>query len=182
MEVTRFSVLSRKSHTLDLPVTQDQLDRYDRRDGMLQDVFPGLSPSEREFIKSGVTAEEWNGTFASGMTATESLEAIIDEFEAAIDTHIYDTDEEPPDAPERRLVVEARAALQMLRQPTIVIHVEGGCVQGVYCSVGADVELVDIDNMTDDDYEGAGGSVGALSSDECDEALERLTDGLRHVF
>jgi hypothetical protein len=30
---------------------------------LLQDAFPRLSPSDREFIKSGITDEEWDELF-----------------------------------------------------------------------------------------------------------------------
>jgi hypothetical protein len=47
---------------MDLPVTQDQLDEY--YDGvLLQEAFPNLSPGEREFIKTGITDEEWEAAF-----------------------------------------------------------------------------------------------------------------------
>ena len=63
MQVTRTSPLSGKSHTLDLPVTADQLTRYDRREGLVQDIFPELSAEHREFIMTGITPEEWNAIF-----------------------------------------------------------------------------------------------------------------------
>ena len=48
---------------MDLPVTQEQLDRWS--DGeLVQNVFSFLSPSEREFIMTGVTDEEWNQAFS----------------------------------------------------------------------------------------------------------------------
>lgn len=64
MIVTRTSTVSGKTHSLDLAVTQEQLDRYERRELLLQDAFPDLSAPEREFIKSGITPEEWNAQVA----------------------------------------------------------------------------------------------------------------------
>jgi len=63
MKITRVSMLSGKAHTLDLPVTQDQLALYEKGFGKIQDIFPRLSPDQREFIKSGITSEEWDATF-----------------------------------------------------------------------------------------------------------------------
>lgn len=63
MEVTRISQLSDKEHTLDLDVTQAQLDEYATGKKLLQDVFPDLPGPEREFIKSGITPEEWSEYF-----------------------------------------------------------------------------------------------------------------------
>ncbi len=65
MRVTRKSELSGRTHTLELPVTEEQLQRYERREDLLQNIFRDLSPTEREFIKSGITDEEWRGVFGS---------------------------------------------------------------------------------------------------------------------
>lgn len=45
---------------MDLNVTQEQLDQYESGDVLIQDVFPHLTPAEREFIMTGITEEEWN--------------------------------------------------------------------------------------------------------------------------
>ena len=50
------------TRTLDLPVTQEQLDNY-AQGALLQNAFPNLSADEREFIKSGITTEEWESLF-----------------------------------------------------------------------------------------------------------------------
>ena len=58
MKITRTSQVTGTEHTLDLPITEEQLARYE--DGaLLQDAFPDLAPPLREFIKSGITPEEW---------------------------------------------------------------------------------------------------------------------------
>jgi hypothetical protein len=58
MNVTRKSLISGKLHTLDLPVTEAELRAYEEG-ALLQDAFPHLPPPQREFIKSGITPEEW---------------------------------------------------------------------------------------------------------------------------
>ena len=66
MKVTRRSFLSRKEATMDLEVTQDQLNRFDNRlqtGEMVQDIFPYLSAGEREFILNGITPNEWEAYF-----------------------------------------------------------------------------------------------------------------------
>jgi hypothetical protein len=63
MEITRTSSFTGKTHTKDLPVTQEQLDSYYKTGLLLQDAFPHLSADDREFIKSGVTKEEWDAMF-----------------------------------------------------------------------------------------------------------------------
>ena len=59
LPVTRFSQITGIQHTLYLPIAQSELDAYERRDLLLQDAFPDLPAPEREFIKSGITPEEW---------------------------------------------------------------------------------------------------------------------------
>lgn len=62
MLITRTSKVSGVERTIDLPITQDQLENW--HNGMLvQDAFPNLTNSQREFILSGITDEEWNGMF-----------------------------------------------------------------------------------------------------------------------
>ena len=63
MEITRTSILSNVTRTLDLPVTQEQLDNY-ANGALLQNAFPHLSAGDREFIKTGITNEEWDAQFS----------------------------------------------------------------------------------------------------------------------
>lgn len=63
MKITKTSILSGKTATLDLPVTQEQLDRYATGNVLVQHAFPGCTPEEREFLMTGITPEEWNATF-----------------------------------------------------------------------------------------------------------------------
>lgn len=64
MIITRTSITSGITRSLDLPVTEEQLDLYYNGGALLQNAFPHLSPSEREFIKTGITDEEWNAAFS----------------------------------------------------------------------------------------------------------------------
>ena len=64
MNITRTSLYSRITRTLDLPVTEAQLDAWASGE-LIQNAFPDLLPHEREFLKTGVTAEEWEAIFAS---------------------------------------------------------------------------------------------------------------------
>jgi len=45
-----------------LPITSTQLDRWTNGD-LIQNVFPDLSADQREFLKTGITPEEWNQNF-----------------------------------------------------------------------------------------------------------------------
>ena len=59
MKVTRKSTITGVVHTLDLPITEEQMQAF-LTGTLLQDAFPDLSAADREFILTGVTAEEWN--------------------------------------------------------------------------------------------------------------------------
>ncbi len=63
MLVTRVSSLTGVRHTMDLNVTQEQLNRYEIGLGLIQDIFPDLPKEEREFIKTGITPQEWEMIF-----------------------------------------------------------------------------------------------------------------------
>jgi len=58
MQITRKSIISNMIRTVELDITQKQLDDYENG-VLLQDAFPNLSPNEREFIKSGIVPIEW---------------------------------------------------------------------------------------------------------------------------
>tara|TARA_R100000353_G_scaffold168834_1_gene131573 strand:+ start:789 stop:992 length:204 start_codon:yes stop_codon:yes gene_type:complete len=63
--ITRKSMISGEINSMELDVTQAQLDRW--QDGeLIQDVFPHLSADEREFIKTGITSQEWDSIFGEG--------------------------------------------------------------------------------------------------------------------
>lgn len=64
--LSRRSMLSNKLHTMNIAgTTMEAIALYlsgeDPR--LVQDAFPLLSAEEREFIKTGITPEEWNKTF-----------------------------------------------------------------------------------------------------------------------
>jgi hypothetical protein len=62
MLVTRKSMLSGIERTLDLPITQSQIDAWEGGE-LAQKAFSNLSDNDREFIMTGVTAEEWDAVF-----------------------------------------------------------------------------------------------------------------------
>jgi hypothetical protein len=53
-------MISGKENTLDLNITEEQLTRYNAGDGLIQNIFPDLTPGEREFLMTGITEEEWD--------------------------------------------------------------------------------------------------------------------------
>ena len=60
LELTKTSILTGKINTMTLTITQDQLDLYNNTKINIQDVFPNLDSGQREFIKTGITQEEWD--------------------------------------------------------------------------------------------------------------------------
>ena len=60
MLITRQSQWSGITRTLDIPVTYDQLYEWQQRGVMIQNAMPNLTADQREFLMTGVTAEEWN--------------------------------------------------------------------------------------------------------------------------
>jgi hypothetical protein len=64
MKVTQKSPLTGKLNTMDLAVTEAQLAELaspGRR--MIQDILPQLNDSEREFLMTGYTQEDWDKMF-----------------------------------------------------------------------------------------------------------------------
>jgi hypothetical protein len=64
MKITRKSPFTGKTHTMDLPVATEQMVSYLEHGVLIQDAFPHLSAEQREFIKTGITPEEWDDTFS----------------------------------------------------------------------------------------------------------------------
>ena len=63
MLVRRISPISGKRNSMNLNITESQVDDYEA--GMLlQHAFPNLSADEREFFKTGITSEEWDSMFS----------------------------------------------------------------------------------------------------------------------
>jgi len=58
MIIERKSVISGIVRQRDLDVTPEQIARWQGGE-LIQNVFPHLSPSDREFIVTGTTDEEW---------------------------------------------------------------------------------------------------------------------------
>lgn len=59
MKITKTSPLTGRVHSMDLPITAEQLQRWESGE-LVQQVFEDLSDVEREFLISGITEEEWN--------------------------------------------------------------------------------------------------------------------------
>ena len=58
MLITRQSLISGITRTLEIPVTAEQLESW-QSGTYIQDAMPELEPAQREFIMTGITADEW---------------------------------------------------------------------------------------------------------------------------
>ena len=63
MLITRKSQISGITRTINLPVTEEQFLNW-ANGFLIQEAFPNLTEDEREFLKSGIVAEEWNQLFS----------------------------------------------------------------------------------------------------------------------
>lgn len=63
MLIMRISSLTDEAHEMELDITPEQLYAYENFGVLLQDAFPNLTPAQREFIKTGITPEEWYDFF-----------------------------------------------------------------------------------------------------------------------
>ena len=64
MKITRTSIFTGIERTLDLPITESQIAEW-KAGGLIQDVMPNLTASQREFVMTGVTDEEWDNEFGT---------------------------------------------------------------------------------------------------------------------
>ena len=62
MTVTKTSSFSGNTNTLDIDVTEEQIAAWQGGE-LIQCAMPNLTADEREFIKTGITAEEWKELF-----------------------------------------------------------------------------------------------------------------------
>jgi len=63
VKIKRMSPFSKTVNELDLDITSEQLWRWQHGSELIQNVFPHLTPDEREFLLTGITEAEWNTTF-----------------------------------------------------------------------------------------------------------------------
>lgn len=66
MIITRVSPIDKMEYNMDINVTIDQMNEFlsDTRRN-IQDIFPNITPDEREFIKTGITPKQWEDLFGN---------------------------------------------------------------------------------------------------------------------
>lgn len=63
MLIKRTSLVSGKTHIVEIDVTPDQITEW-QNGALIQEVMPDLSPTDREFLMTGITDAEWGEEFA----------------------------------------------------------------------------------------------------------------------
>ena len=70
MLIKRTSLITKVEREMEIEVTETQMERFENRHitgELIQEIFPGLSAGDREFILTGITDEEWNNLFEETM-------------------------------------------------------------------------------------------------------------------
>ena len=62
MKITRRSPISGQVNTLEISITQEQLNAWEGG-ALIQRAMPNISADEREFIMTGITPTEWDSVF-----------------------------------------------------------------------------------------------------------------------
>lgn len=63
MLIERISELSGLPHTMEIPVTAEQIEQWQKSGELVQRAFPHLNSEQREFLMTGITSEEWDACF-----------------------------------------------------------------------------------------------------------------------
>ena len=75
VEFTRESIHSGERNSMVVELTMMQftlaLQKWIKREGFIQDIFPTLDADTREFIQTGITPSEWADIFGPEETDTE---------------------------------------------------------------------------------------------------------------
>ena len=74
MTITRKSPLTGITRTKEIDVTIDQILAWEMGE-LIQNAMPHLSADDREFIKTGISAEEWDQLF--GGSENEQEEELV---------------------------------------------------------------------------------------------------------
>ena len=62
MLIERESPFSGNKNVMNIDVTEEQIASW-QGGQLIQEAMPNLSADEREFVKTGITPEEWENTF-----------------------------------------------------------------------------------------------------------------------
>jgi len=75
MKITRKSPLTGITRTKEIDVTIEQILAWEEGE-LIQNAMPQLSADDREFIKAGISAEEWDQLFGGSEEAEQEEELV----------------------------------------------------------------------------------------------------------
>jgi hypothetical protein len=90
MLITMKSQMTGVIHTKDISMTQDQYDDWLMGADLIQDALPHLSDSEREFLMTGITDEEWD-SLADSLTLDDDYDGWDHEDDPSEDDMLWTT-------------------------------------------------------------------------------------------
>ena len=66
VKVSKTSPFTGNTHTLEIPCTSEQLERWLAGEGVIQEIMPDVPAELREFLMTGITPEEWDKFIGPG--------------------------------------------------------------------------------------------------------------------
>jgi hypothetical protein len=63
VKIEKKSIFTGRTAVMEINVTPEQIEQWQRSGRNIQDALPWLTPSEREFLLSGTTDAEWDELF-----------------------------------------------------------------------------------------------------------------------
>jgi hypothetical protein len=75
MKITRKSPLTGITRTKEIDVTIEQILAWEEGE-LIQNAMPQLSADDREFVKTGITGEEWDQLFGGSEEAEQEEELV----------------------------------------------------------------------------------------------------------
>jgi len=64
LTISRFSPVSLKENTMTMMLDPADLAKWERKEALIQNALPYLTPAEREFLISGVLPGEWDALWS----------------------------------------------------------------------------------------------------------------------
>ena len=71
MKIVRISPFTNSINEIDIAVKPEQIATWENGT-LIQDAMPDISPEHREFIKTGITPEEWNNIFRPTLISSQN--------------------------------------------------------------------------------------------------------------
>lgn len=66
MKVTKTSPFTGNTHTLEIPCSPEQYNKWIAGEGLIQNIMPEVPAELREFLMTGITPEEWDKFIGPG--------------------------------------------------------------------------------------------------------------------